>query len=605
MKVEKIIYVLKAVIAFSLLQFFMVHANAQEQVTCSNAGVTSTCRITEPNVKQRITNYPQITFKAGDSVTVSAGGCVQTGGSGATWKLYVNPSGSNSDRLYHGLIQIPGVDSDLVRIAGVINRTIAIPSTIPANASLNLGYEDDGYSDNGYWGHDDGTENQCRNVGNAFVVITIKHGGVVVGGGGSAAPFDLVFTATDPNDFPLNPEWAWQRDHNALPDADTQCFALSNNFSNPACTTQSPSIDNPSGWNAAWCAVGAQHSINGHVNWMPGTWQGPITWDGHSSPGTDDDYNINLVPQNSQGLTVSSQGSIHSEFDSDETIDHFHTPWWNSFHSAVDNGDASARAMIDNKTAIVMGLVGLDCEHGCATEMHPVYALAIHVNSDPQDDTWAIFARNWGDEGYCSQYQHPLDTNRIAFLIPHDAATGVKLNVASTFLTNNSQVSGPGVSLVPGQGAIVEFTLPSPDAGARVDGELHLQWTANASSVNVNRAVTAGNVANLHIAATAVHPVAQQVNPESEKRLAGVLGQLPADKQTVLKGKLTTTPAYDGLKPGPLSSTSAKPARAATTRAVAAPAKAQKDLDRAKAICAAYNRSIPNMPNVCANVPAN
>ena len=129
-------------------------------------------------------------------------------------------------------------------------------------------------------------------------------------------------------------------------------------FSNPQCTTQAPSIDVPDGWNAFWCARGAEHSIHGHVNWMPATWQGMVSWDGHSTPGTDDDYNINIVPPGGEGLTVSNNGHIHTEFDSDETIDHFRTPWWNSFHDAVDRDDASARAMIDGKFAIVVGLAG-------------------------------------------------------------------------------------------------------------------------------------------------------------------------------------------------------------------------------------------------------
>jgi hypothetical protein len=406
-----------------------------------------TCRIDEPTVTRRLSTYPQITFSPGDHVTVQAGGCVQTGGTGKTWKRYVNPSGPNSDRLYHGLIQIPGLHSDLVHIAGVVTQSVDIPATLnPQGAVLRLGYEDDNYSDNGYWGHDVGTENQCRGVGNAFVVLTIAHG--AIGGTPRAAPFDLVFTATDANGFPLNPVWAWQRDHpGSLPDADSQCFALPGIFSNNQCTTQSPSIDDPSGWNGFWCGEGAQHSIHGHVNWMPATWQGSVFWDGHSSPGTDDDYNINLIPPAGEGLTVSSEGHIHSEFDSDETIDHFHTPWWNSFHAAVDRDDASERAMIDGRFAIVIGLAGLDCEHGCATELHPVYALAIHVNDNPLDDTWAIFVRNWGNEGYCSQYQHPLDTNRIAFLIPRASATAVRVGAASTFLTNSREAAGPLVSL--------------------------------------------------------------------------------------------------------------------------------------------------------------
>ena len=295
---------------------------------------------------------------------------------------------------------------------------------------------------------------------------------------GAPAPFDLVVAATDPNDFPLNPKWGWQQLHpGALPNADTQCFTLPGIFANAACTTQSPSLDNPSGWNAAWCAVGAQHSIHGHVNWMPATWQGTISWDGHSSPGTDDDYNINLVPPAGEGLTASSEGHIHTEFDLDETIDHFRTPWWQSFHDAVDKDDASARAMIDGKFAIIAGLAGLDCEHGCATELHPVYEIAIYVNDDPLDDTWAIFVRNWGDEGYCSQDDHPLDTAGLTFFIPRAAASAVKLNTASTFLTNSSDASGPSVTLVAGQGAMVAFGLPDPGKKARINGELHLQWT--------------------------------------------------------------------------------------------------------------------------------
>jgi hypothetical protein len=593
------------------LQLPLTRAMADEQVHCSTAGQITTCRITEPNVKQRLTNYPQITFKAGDSVTVQAGGCVQTGGSGKTWKRYVNPSGRNSDRLYHGLIQIPGVESDLVRISGAINHPISIPNGInPQNATLRLGYEDDGYGDNGYYSRnsDNGTENQCINLGNAFVTLTIKHGVVPVPPPPTGAAFDLVFTDTDANDFPLDAQWSWQRDHGALPDADTQCFNLPNIFSNPACTTQSPSIDEPSGWNAGFCAIGAAHSIHGHVNWMPATWQGTVTWDGHSSPGTDDDYNINLVPPMQHGLTVSNNGSIHSEFDSDETIDHFHTPWWNTFHSAVDNGDASARALIDGKTAIFIGLAGLDCEHGCATEMHPVYAMAIHVNSDPQDDTWAIFVRNWGDEGYCSQDQHPLDTNRIAFMIPHAAASAVQVNVATTFLTNNAQLSGPGVSLVLGQGAIVEFNLPSPDAGARANGELHLQWTTGAAgspAASAARSVLAARAASVihHPPIVMTTHVATTAGIESEKRLDALVIQLPADKQAAIKAALARPPAFDSVKPQALHATTAKPSRPATTRAVADPVKQQRDLQRARAICAAYNRNVPGAPNACASVP--
>src|SRR5947209_20618807 len=58
-------------------------------------------RINRPPVSQRTTDYPGVHFQPGDTVVVNAGGCVQTGGLGKTWKRYVDPLGNNSDRLYH------------------------------------------------------------------------------------------------------------------------------------------------------------------------------------------------------------------------------------------------------------------------------------------------------------------------------------------------------------------------------------------------------------------------------------------------------------------------------------------------------------------------
>jgi hypothetical protein len=588
-----------AVVSLSALLFSVLgasQARAAERVACTAAGTTMTCRIDEPNVTRRVSSYPQITFRPGDQVSVSAGGCVQTGGAGRTWKRYVNPSGPNSDRLYHGLIQLPGVQSALVHVAGVVAAPVTIPATVnPGSAFLRLGYEDDNYSDNGYSGHDDGTENQCRGLGNAFVELRITHGVTLPP---TNAPFDLVFTDVDPNGFPLNPRWAWQRDHPPeLPNADTQCFTLSGIFSNPQCSTQSPSLDVPDGWNATWCAAGASHNIHGHVNWMPATWTGSVTWESHSGPGTDDDYNVNVVPANEAGFTVSSDGHIHCEFDSDETIDHFNTQWWRSFHGAVDNNDASARALIDGHDAIIVGLAGLDCEHGCATELHPVYALAIHLNDNPEDDTWAIFARNWGDEGYCSQDQHYLDANRIAFFLPRRGATSVSVNIATSFLTNSTETSGPGVTLAAGQGATVEFGLPNPEKGARINGELHLKWTVGAGGVALPHAVLASHmVAHTAFEALGPHRV------ETEKRLSTLEGQLTPEKRQALKVKLTRPVVLDQLVLKKITTALSKPARAATIRPRHDASKAAMDHSRAKALCEAFGGNVPGAPNLCATL---
>src|SRR5437667_5179386 len=44
-----------------------------------------------PDVKKRTMDYRMISFRDGDVITIEAGGCVQTGGAGKTWKRYVDP----------------------------------------------------------------------------------------------------------------------------------------------------------------------------------------------------------------------------------------------------------------------------------------------------------------------------------------------------------------------------------------------------------------------------------------------------------------------------------------------------------------------------------
>jgi hypothetical protein len=181
------------------------------------------CTIEQPNVTQHETAYPSVLFAPGDIVEVSADGCVQTGGSGNTWKRYVNPSGPNSDRLYHGLIRISTgtKDSALVRLNTVMEKQLTVTGTgVPiSQLMLNLGYEDDGYSDNGYSAHDNGTEEQCKtdptksiDGGPAHVTITIYRGlDVKPDPPNSRFDFDVVSSSLDPNGLPYNPLWMWQQ----------------------------------------------------------------------------------------------------------------------------------------------------------------------------------------------------------------------------------------------------------------------------------------------------------------------------------------------------------------------------------------------------------
>lgn len=143
-------------------------ANVIYSPGCSGTTLPIVCTITEPVVTQRETTY-NFSFLPGDHVTVSGGGCVQTGGHGRTWKRYVDPASDND--LYHGLITIPGATGELERLLNVVGRQYVVGGR---GGSLKLGYEDDGYSDNSYSAHDNGTGNQCLNSVNAFVRIVVS-----------------------------------------------------------------------------------------------------------------------------------------------------------------------------------------------------------------------------------------------------------------------------------------------------------------------------------------------------------------------------------------------------------------------------------------------
>src|SRR5690242_4366018 len=124
----------------------------------------------------------------------------------------------------------------------------------------------------------------------------------------------------------------------------------------------------------------------------------PVTWTGHSDwvQKGDDDYGFHLYPANDGMLTSSHPAAIDVEFDSDETIDHFGSGWWRSFQDAVDKSDGNATEnsgsarMVDDREAVVTGLAGIAAEHEAVSQLHPVYAMALHLSSDAADDRWAF-----------------------------------------------------------------------------------------------------------------------------------------------------------------------------------------------------------------------
>lgn len=288
-------------------------------------------------------------------------------------------------------------------------------------------------------------------------------------------PLDLVWVDVDDNGLPLNPKWRYQVVTGSIPDPAQICGSALTN----ACTSQLPSTNVPGSGSLTdtICSHGSNtFGIDGHMDWFPATYEGPISWEGHSnSVYDDDDYEIRLAPLESAGLTTASNKTIELEFSSDETIDHFKTPWWDSFHRAVDQNAAAAHQMIDGRDAIVTGLYGLDCAHNASAELHPVWAMAIRVENVFPNQRWAIFVRNWGNEGFCSSRQRLWDVRSYTFRLGWLAGASSIGVLNSTFLTNSSQVSGPNVQFATNEGILVTFTLPQPEAQAQVNGELTLQ----------------------------------------------------------------------------------------------------------------------------------
>ena len=139
------------------------YPNGADVITCTKpVPGREIWRIDYPSVDRSLTDYPAITFKRGDAVALSASGCVQSGGFGwNTWKRYVDPDDGNGhlDTLYFGTVQIVGITGN--NNPQSIKHWIGPAIAIPTDGHLALGYVDDDLSDNGYWNHDDGLNDQC------------------------------------------------------------------------------------------------------------------------------------------------------------------------------------------------------------------------------------------------------------------------------------------------------------------------------------------------------------------------------------------------------------------------------------------------------------
>ena len=165
----------------------------QNVIVSNPSGNRVTYNINPPIVNRKDAIYngtnasPAIKFNPGDKVEVDVGGCVQTGGSGKTWKRYVNPLGPNADKFYYGMMEIPGSGAlkAFRDMSGVQPDPIAlmygpIPLLYPTTSVYRTNI-----STSGIWmtcimitatrvttGIME-TQDQCKNVGPAYIIIKI------------------------------------------------------------------------------------------------------------------------------------------------------------------------------------------------------------------------------------------------------------------------------------------------------------------------------------------------------------------------------------------------------------------------------------------------
>ena len=513
-----------------------------EAVTRWNVGSWTIWRVDRPAVGRGPRDYDGIRLQPGDRVLVDAGGC-----------------------LARGTVSIPGATEGLVPVETILRRQLRVAASAQP-ATLRLG-------------------RACPRASDGWLMVGAQH--ATADELPLPRPMDLVSNGVvDASGIPLNPRWGLQQtEPGAIPDPVALCFDVPGWFDNPICTVQRPSIDTPTGAKGAICAIGATTPINGHVNWFASTYEGPIFWD--QKFWSDQDYNMFLVPPDQSGLTTAAGDAILCEFDARETVNHFATPWWKDLRRAANLGQREkARALLDGRRAIVTGLLGVDCEHDCGTELHPVWLLGVQAASDSTRDRWALFARNWGNEGFCSSAQHYLELagNRITVTLPWRAgASRVRLGLRTKLFANLPEIRGWWTP-VPGQHVLVTFQLPPPEAHGRIHGELVLVWS--------------GTTAAVEPLAALARPQRLERGDEPEAVIEEVIEAMTPAQRTALaldepRAEATLDLIPVKLERGPPASLAVAPARAVSVRAVPDATKDAEDLRRLEALVKAYGGELP------------
>jgi len=429
-------------------------------------------------------------------------------------------------------------------------------------------------------------------------------------------PMNLVWTSVDGLGWPLNPQWAWQVQpenyRRAAPAVDLcgkfhvnvkGLVSATVDLGTPPCTTTRLTFDSDAGILSDIGSVGGlcdssiPGSQKGHVNWMPATYTGPITYESHDDAiGHDGDYNMQLVTPDNAGLTSGETHFMKVEFKDEETVDRFVTPFWTSGEFPSVRGNY----------AIVNGVVGLDGVHDFDTELHPAYLVAIRI-TDPgstpgvsNPERWAFFVRNWGNEGMCSHFTWIAHRNVWVFKLPwRPSAKSVR--VEETIFARNAGTYYD-VRPMADDGIVIAVGLGDPDDRNVAHGEVTLYWDESGAGARIIRPPktpnrpSIGSIADLNreTETARLDRAVRQMPPESKAKFTAATARQKVaakDNKKAVRRPLTIELPTASIWKGP--------ARLTLFQGVEDSDAKERSATFIKALCEAYKGNIPEYPKLC------
>ncbi|HEY6912608.1 MAG TPA: hypothetical protein VI356_24715 [Myxococcales bacterium] len=304
-----------------------------------------------------------------------------------------------------------------------------------------------------------------------------------------ARRYDLVPRGYDPNGFSLDPEFGWwfnrhSRCGGADQDADpSTCSWRFEEGAIPegACNSRPLDPDLSDHWSTWLFGITCSDSpllYTGHLNWGDAyhgavTYGGTLSWQEYAS----NDHDLNFYFEPDRG--PSPGFAIGVEIDQRDVAG-FHAPWFVRLNTEVLIGGKQApAAWVGRRKAVVTGLLGIDAEHMSArslnVELHPVFAMAVQTRATGKNEVWTVFARDGGNEGFCSHQsrEHAVEwpDRKYRADLPLDCEpdeTPVPANLCS-----DRGGASASVTIDPRRAAAL-LTIGVPE-GATVEGEVHIR----------------------------------------------------------------------------------------------------------------------------------